>query len=42
VVAFQILDVLPSGEEVVTAQRASPACVEHGVYVQQKYILGRA
>lgn len=41
VIGFRLLDVYPSGIEMVKGERASPACVDHGVYVQQKYVFPR-
>lgn len=41
VIAFRILDVYGSGVQVVREERSAPVCVDHGVYVQQKYIIGK-
>lgn len=39
VVGFRIVDVYPSGAEIVKGERKAPVCVDHGVYVQQKYVM---
>lgn len=39
VIAFRIIEVYDSGVEIVRSERSAPVCVDHGVYVQQKYIL---
>ena len=39
VIAYQIIDVYDSGVEIVRSERTAPVCVDHGVHVQQKYIL---
>lgn len=38
-IACRIVDVYPSGAEIVRSERKAPVCVDHGVYVQQRYII---
>lgn len=39
VIVFRIVDVYPSGAEILKSERKAPVCVDHAVYVQQKYIV---
>ena len=39
VIGCRVVHVDDKGQEIHRTERTSPACVDHGVYVQQRYIL---